>query len=81
MAEVKVIKFNLLQFCQDYVFCYQNNMYEDTLSLEIDFLRFFTNTKGEIRERTESFLKKSDYVKENSFLRDFLSKHGVDFSI
>lgn len=79
MSEVRVVKFNLKTFAQDYLFLREEGNQDDLDKLEGRFNKFYTGCSVNIKSQVDTFLFNCPIVLETPSLKGFLEKTGVNF--
>lgn len=81
MSEVRIVKFNLKTFSQDYVISFESR--DDSLreTLEFEFSSFYSTSSDSIKEGIKKFFSKCPLVSDHQCLQGFLLKEGLHFSM
>ena len=73
--EVRVVRFNIKQFIEDYIFCIESEDIECKEQLEIKFDRVFFESNSTVKVGIITYLINSAIAKEYPEIQDIITKY------
>lgn len=72
--ETRGVKFNLKEFCKDYVYALNTDDTDEIQEIESDFESFMKRADSDLKVKIISYLSNNEDVKSNKKLAIFVSK-------